>query len=249
MVENVLCQNLVRPDTAVVAPETSVRDTLRLLRARDADSVVAVRTQMPVGIFTERDAISKVLGFPDRLTAPLSRVMRPAQGDIVFVFHLFGQDLLARRRHRADDPLQQVRVVVQRQEVDLDEGDKRQNRIEARVAHIVVQGQHVAVRLDGPDELHEGCVAPYGLQHLDDEPVLVQKTVEALFQYFAGKIDEKPFARVDILGNGVDAVGQNRNRGLLVRRDDGDIPGLQRPVQQFMVRKWLAEMSACSTTS
>jgi len=75
MVENVLCQNLVRPDTAVVAPETSVRDTLRLLRARDADSVVAVRTQMPVGIFTERDAISKVLGFPDRLTAPLSRVM------------------------------------------------------------------------------------------------------------------------------------------------------------------------------
>lgn len=75
MVENVTCRELVRPDTVAVSPEQPVREALRLMRERDVGSVVAVEADKPAGIFTERDATTKILGYPDRLTAPLARYM------------------------------------------------------------------------------------------------------------------------------------------------------------------------------
>lgn len=75
MVENVACQDLVRPGTVTAQPETPVRDALHRMREHDVSSVVVVDADKPAGLFTERDAITKILGYPDRLTAPLSRYM------------------------------------------------------------------------------------------------------------------------------------------------------------------------------
>jgi CBS domain-containing protein len=75
MVGNVTCQELLRPDTAVAAPERPVRDALTLMRERDVGSVLVVVDDKPAGIFTERDATTRILGYPERLTEPLSRHM------------------------------------------------------------------------------------------------------------------------------------------------------------------------------
>lgn len=75
MVENVTCQELVRPGTVVAAPERPVRDALTLMRERDVGSVLVVDDDKPAGIFTERDATTRILGSPERLVEPLRQHM------------------------------------------------------------------------------------------------------------------------------------------------------------------------------
>jgi CBS domain-containing protein len=75
MVENVTCQDLVRSDTVMASPDDPVRLALARMRERDTGSLVVVEGGKPVGIFTERDATSKILGHPERLTEPLGRYM------------------------------------------------------------------------------------------------------------------------------------------------------------------------------
>jgi CBS domain-containing protein len=75
MVENVTCEVFVRPDTVATAPDRPVREALALMRDRDVGSVMVVTGGKPAGIFTERDATTKILGHPERLTEPLERHM------------------------------------------------------------------------------------------------------------------------------------------------------------------------------
>jgi len=75
MVENVTCQDLVRPDTVVAAPDESVRTGLARMREHDVGSLLILDGGRPTGMFTERDAITKILGHPERLAAPLARYM------------------------------------------------------------------------------------------------------------------------------------------------------------------------------
>jgi len=75
MVENVTCQDLVRPDTVVAAPDESVRTGLARMRERDVGSLLILDGGRPSGMFTERDAITKILGRPERLADPLARHM------------------------------------------------------------------------------------------------------------------------------------------------------------------------------
>jgi CBS domain-containing protein len=75
MVANVICRDLLRPDTVVAAPQEPVRDALARLRERDVSCVLVVEGGKPAGIFSERDAVTKILGHPERLSEPLSRHM------------------------------------------------------------------------------------------------------------------------------------------------------------------------------
>lgn len=75
MVDNVTCQELVRGQTATLPPEASLRETLAVMREKDADAVVAVSGDRPVGIFTESDALSRLFGHPEQLAEPLARHM------------------------------------------------------------------------------------------------------------------------------------------------------------------------------
>ena len=56
----------------------------------------------------------------------------------------------------------------------------------------------------------------------------------AFFQDFAWKIDEQPFFGVHVLGDGVDAVGQDGERGFGVRGDMGLVAGTDGAVEQLV---------------
>lgn len=72
MVENVTCQALLRPNTVVAAPEESIRVVLARMRERDVGCVLVLDGGRPAGMFTERDAITKILGHPERLSEPMA---------------------------------------------------------------------------------------------------------------------------------------------------------------------------------
>jgi len=72
MVENIACRELVHPTVAAVSPDISVREALAFMREKNFDAVLGVRGEKPVGIFTDRDAISRILGYPERLAEPLA---------------------------------------------------------------------------------------------------------------------------------------------------------------------------------
>jgi len=75
MVENIACQELLRATPPAVSPDLSIRHTLAFMREKDLDAVLAVVLDKPVGIFTDRDATGKILGYPERLTEPLAHYM------------------------------------------------------------------------------------------------------------------------------------------------------------------------------
>ncbi|MEX0784653.1 MAG: CBS domain-containing protein [Dehalococcoidia bacterium] len=61
----------------VVAPSTSVREVLALLRADPAGAVVVVEEERIVGIFTDRDVLKRVAGQPGALDEPVFKYMTP----------------------------------------------------------------------------------------------------------------------------------------------------------------------------
>jgi len=119
MVENVICQDLMRPDTVVAAPDESVRIGLARMRDRDVGSLLILDGGRPTGMFTERDAITKILGRPERLTEPLSRHMTspvlcvPA-GAMVYKVVLYMRQKGVRRLAVVDDCGNLAGILTQR---------------------------------------------------------------------------------------------------------------------------------------
>lgn len=63
----------------IAPPETSVREAARLMARRKVGAVMVVQDGRLVGIFTERDAVYRVVAKArDAATTPLSEVMTPA---------------------------------------------------------------------------------------------------------------------------------------------------------------------------
>ncbi|WP_300159040.1 CBS domain-containing protein [Solidesulfovibrio sp.] len=75
MVESAMCSDIMRAAPLTLAPERPVRDALDLMRSKGGSCVLAVAEGRPVGIFSERDATSKIMGRPERLDEPLSAHM------------------------------------------------------------------------------------------------------------------------------------------------------------------------------
>lgn len=68
----------VRPDPHAVTPDMSVQDCVRKMNDEKSGAVVVVEAERPVGIFSERDALAKVLavGLDPRATK-VGEVMTP----------------------------------------------------------------------------------------------------------------------------------------------------------------------------
>lgn len=58
-----------------VAPTTSVHDAVEILRQEASGAIVVVEKGAIVGVFTERDVLKKIAGFPGRMAEPVSRYM------------------------------------------------------------------------------------------------------------------------------------------------------------------------------
>lgn len=62
----------------IAHPDTSVREAARLMARRKVGAVMVVKDERLVGIFTERDAVYRVVAKArDAATTPLSEVMTP----------------------------------------------------------------------------------------------------------------------------------------------------------------------------
>ncbi len=75
MVENVTCREVLPPDPPILDPAWPVREALALMRAKNSGCVLAVIGGKPLGIFSERDAMTRILGRPEGLDEPLSQHM------------------------------------------------------------------------------------------------------------------------------------------------------------------------------
>lgn len=75
MVENATCHMLMRRDPLTADMATSVRTALGNMRQNDAECVLVLADGRPVGLFSERDAIVRVMGRQERLEQPLSQHM------------------------------------------------------------------------------------------------------------------------------------------------------------------------------
>ncbi|WP_428563316.1 MAG: CBS domain-containing protein [Solidesulfovibrio sp. DCME] len=75
MVENAACKALMRADPVTADPDALVREGLSLMRQRGAECVLVTEAGRPVGIFSESDALTRILGRPQRLLEPLSQYM------------------------------------------------------------------------------------------------------------------------------------------------------------------------------
>jgi len=75
MVEDAVCSDLMRRDPVTLPADRSVREALALMREKNADCLLALNADKPAGILSERDVLSRIMGFPERLTAPVSRHM------------------------------------------------------------------------------------------------------------------------------------------------------------------------------
>jgi len=69
--------NLRLSDPACVGRGTSLRETLRLMRQEDAGCVLVCDGERPVGIFTERDVLDKLIGRGVSESEPVDRFMTP----------------------------------------------------------------------------------------------------------------------------------------------------------------------------
>jgi len=56
-------------------PDTALSEAARLMRSRSCSSIIIVENNLPVGIWTERDALSLDLSDPDSFDRPISEVM------------------------------------------------------------------------------------------------------------------------------------------------------------------------------
>jgi CBS domain-containing protein len=61
MAEPVKVQEVMVSPVVTVAPETSLKEACRLMGEHHIGSVVVVKGEEPVGIFTERDLLSKIV--------------------------------------------------------------------------------------------------------------------------------------------------------------------------------------------
>lgn len=75
MVESVQCRELMRSEPVTIDPGRPVREALDLMRRADVGSVLATSEDRPVGMFTERDVTTKIMGHAGRLLDPVSRHM------------------------------------------------------------------------------------------------------------------------------------------------------------------------------
>uniref|UniRef100_I2PXE6 Putative signal-transduction protein containing cAMP-binding and CBS domains n=1 Tax=Desulfovibrio sp. U5L TaxID=596152 RepID=I2PXE6_9BACT len=75
MVESATCRQLMRPDTPALPPDRPVREALALMRLRNVGCILVVADGRPAGIFSERDATTRIMGRPERLAEPLSEHM------------------------------------------------------------------------------------------------------------------------------------------------------------------------------
>ena len=69
--------NLRLSDPACVKRGTSLGETLRLMRQEDAGCVLVCDGERPVGIFTERDVLDKLIGRGVSESEPVDRFMTP----------------------------------------------------------------------------------------------------------------------------------------------------------------------------
>ncbi|MCK9519987.1 MAG: CBS domain-containing protein [Dehalococcoidia bacterium] len=58
-------------------PDASVESVVATLRTDSSGAVVILENERIIGIFTERDVLKKVAGYPDRLQHPVSEYMTP----------------------------------------------------------------------------------------------------------------------------------------------------------------------------
>lgn len=61
MLERIKIKDVMKTDVLTAPPETTVMDALRLMAARRAGSIIAVRKDRPAGIFTERDLLYEIV--------------------------------------------------------------------------------------------------------------------------------------------------------------------------------------------
>ncbi len=66
----------IRP-ARTVTPETPMAEVVRELQRESSGAVVVVENEQIVGIFTERDLLKKVAGYPDRLRDSVAHYMTP----------------------------------------------------------------------------------------------------------------------------------------------------------------------------
>ena len=69
--------SLSQPTPAWVPKGTSLKDTLRLMREEDSGCVLVCDGDRPVGIFTERDVLNKVIGSGIPESEAVDRFMTP----------------------------------------------------------------------------------------------------------------------------------------------------------------------------
>ena len=91
---------LIEPRKLIVAsPGTSVKEAARLMRSRKVGAVLVVRDEQLVGIFTERDALTRVMAEGrDPAATRLAEVMTP-DPKTVAVDETFGYALLLMHEH------------------------------------------------------------------------------------------------------------------------------------------------------
>ena len=66
---------ILRADPPVVSVETTVREAARRMRETESDSVVIVRDEVPVGLFTEGDIVRRIASGEEDLDAPVMQLV------------------------------------------------------------------------------------------------------------------------------------------------------------------------------
>ncbi len=66
---------VVKPDVLSCSPDTPLREAAAAMQARRCSSILVVDGESPLGIWTERDALSAELDTPNMLDAPIREVM------------------------------------------------------------------------------------------------------------------------------------------------------------------------------
>jgi len=70
-----LARNVARPEALAVQVGTSLGDGIRQMQQANGEALLVVDGQRLVGIFTEHDALKKVIGQPVELSRPIDEFM------------------------------------------------------------------------------------------------------------------------------------------------------------------------------
>ncbi len=84
----------------LVAPETPVRDAVAAMAEGAQSCVLAVRDGELVGIFTERDVLTKCMGEGFDWSQPLAQVMAPGAPVVIQRSRPVGEAVALMRKHR-----------------------------------------------------------------------------------------------------------------------------------------------------